>query len=519
MNRVRIRVKGLISTLNHAPFEITCSMAQPLNLETLSSLSPSVSRPTYAREQLRAGILHLGVGNFHRAHQAVYLDDLFNAGKDLDWALLGAGVRPGDKAMRAALERQDWLTTVVELELGANSARVCASMVGFVPVGDDAQAIVEALDDPAIRIVSLTVTEGGYCIDPATGAFNPEHPEIRYDAAHLDAPRGVFGVLVAALKRRRERGIEPFTVMSCDNIPHNGQVTRDAVAGTAELIDPALAACMRERVAFPNSMVDRITPATTDRERAILAERFGIQDNWPVFCEPFRQWVLEDNFPTGRPALEEVGVTFTPHVAAFELMKLRILNGGHAAIAYPAALLGIHFVHDAMADPLVRGFLDKLETSEIIPCVPPVPSVDLHVYYELIANRFANPDIGDTIPRLAQDGSNRQPKFILPSTRDRLKAGGDVTGLALESALWCRYCVGSTDAGRPIPVDDPNADRLMAAAQAAKDDSRAFLGLRDIFGDVADAPAFQAAFDTALRALWRDGVRATLQRYLDGGLA
>ncbi|WP_404287397.1 mannitol dehydrogenase family protein [Microvirga sp. RSM25] len=491
-------------------------MNQSLNLANLVNLPSSVAKPRYARDELKAGILHIGVGNFHRAHQAVYLDDLFNAGKDLDWALTGAGIRAGDRAMRQALEPQDWLTTVVELEPGANIARVTGAMIGFVPVNEDGRAIVDALDDTALRIVSLTVTEGGYCIDPATGSFNPEHPDIVYDAAHMDAPRGVFGVLLAALKRRRDEGRAPFTVMSCDNIPHNGQVARDAVAGLADLVDPSLAAYVREQVAFPNSMVDRITPATSDRERTILMERFGIQDNWPVFCEPFRQWVLEDNFPTGRPALEDVGVTFTPHVAAFELMKLRILNGGHATIAYPAGLLGIHFVHDAMADPLVRGFLDKLETEEIIPCVPPVPGVDLQVYYQLIARRFANPDVGDTIPRLAQDGSNRQPKFILPSTRDRLNAGADVTGLALESALWCRYCAGTTDAGEPFNLDDPNASRLTPAASAAKDDPTSFLDLRDIFGDVADAPQFRSRFETALQSLWRDGTRATLQRYLSG---
>jgi mannitol 2-dehydrogenase len=293
-------------------------------------------------------------------------------------------------------------------------------------------------------------------------------------------------------------------------------VTMDAVAGLADLVDPALAAFIREKGAFPNSMVDRITPATTDRERTILEERFGIRDNWPVFCEPFRQWVLEDHFPTGRPMLEEVGVTFTSEVAAFELMKIRILNGGHATIAYPAALLGIHFVHDAMTDPHVRAFLDKLETEEIIPCVPPVPGVDLGEYYQLIAKRFANPDVGDTIPRLCQDGSNRQPKFILPSTRDRLKTGGDVTGLALESALWCRYCAGTADSGEPIALNDPNADRLTAAARAARDNPLAFLELRDIFGDVADASVFRSRFENALKSLWRDGTRGTLQRYLDG---
>ena len=494
-------------------------MSQPLNTALLPSLSPEVARPAYHRAALRPGILHVGVGNFHRAHQAVYLDDLFNAGRDLDWAVLGAGIRPGDAAMRRALAPQDWLTTVVELEPGAHAARVTGAMTGFVPVGEDARAIVDALDDPALRIVSLTVTEGGYCIDPATGAFDPEHPEIRHDAARPDLPKSVFGAIVAALRRRRDRSFAPFTVMSCDNIPHNGQAARNAVAGLAELIDAGLAAFIREQVAFPDSMVDRITPATTDRHRALVAERFGIRDNWPVFCEPYRQWVLEDRFPAGRPALEEVGVTFTRDVAAFELMKIRILNGGHAAIAYSGALLGIHYVHDAMADPQVRSFLDRLETQEIVPCVPPVPGVDLSAYWGLVARRFSNPEIGDTIPRLAQDGSNRQPKFILPSTRDRLRAGADVTGLALVSALWCRYCAGTDDAGAPVALDDPNAARLTPAARAAKEDPTAFLALKEIFGELGDAPPFRARFETALRSLWREGTRTTLQRYLDGSFA
>ena len=491
-------------------------MSKTLKLASLANLPHAIAKPSYNRAELQAGILHIGVGNFHRAHQAVYLDELFNARKDLDWALIGAGIRPGDGAMRQALEAQDWLTTVVELEPGANHARVTGAMVDFVPIGEHGRAIVEALDNPALRIVSLTITEGGYCIDPGTGTFNPEHPDIVHDATHLQTPRSVFGVILAALKHRRDQGHVPFTIMSCDNIPHNGIVAREAVAGLADLIDPSLAAYVREQVAFPNSMVDRITPATTDRERAALAERFGVQDNWPVFCEPFRQWVLEDHFPSGRPALEDVGVTFTSHVAAFELMKLRILNGGHAAIAYPAGLLGIHYVHEAMEDPLVRGFLDKLEMEEIIPCVPPVPGVDLQAYYRLIARRFSNPDVGDTIPRLAQDGSNRQPKFILPSTRDRLKAGADVTGLALVSALWCRYCAGLDDQGKPFALDDPNADRLRSAALAARDDASVFLNLKDIFGDVAENPVFRSRFETALGRLWREGTRVTLQRYLDG---
>ena len=491
-------------------------MPRPLTLASLPTLSGTISTPDYDRRDLRAGILHLGVGNFHRAHQAVYLDELLRAGRDREWAILGAGLRPADRAMRDALSAQDWLTTVVEREAGASRARIIGAMVGFVPVYEHGRAIVAALDDPAIRIVSLTVTEGGYCIDPATGAFDPTHPEIRHDAAHPEAPRGVFGVLVAALRRRRDRGLPPFTVLSCDNLPRNGGVARDASAGLADLMERSLGDYVRDRVAFPDSMVDRITPATTDRERARVAAEFGVEDAWPVICEPFRQWVIEDRFPAGRPGLETVGFTFTPDVAAYELMKIRILNGGHAALAYPAALLGLRFVHEAMADPLVRAFVDALETREIIPCVPAVPGVDLSAYWQVVARRFANPEIGDTIARLSVDGSNRQPKFILPSTADRLRAGGDVAGLALVSALWCRACIGTTQAGETLAIEDARADRLRAAAEAARDEPGAFLALREVFGDLANAPRFRDAFATALGRIWKDGVRAALAGYVQG---
>jgi mannitol 2-dehydrogenase len=301
--------------------------------------------------------------------------------------------------------------------------------------------------------------------------------------------------------------------MSCDNIPGNGHVTENAVAGLAELADPDLARWIRDRVAFPNSMVDRITPATSDRERAFLRDK-GIEDNWPVFCERFRQWVVEDKFPAGRPALETVGVTFTSDVAPYELMKIRILNGGHAAIAYPAGLLDIHFVHEAMADEQIRAFLEKLTKSEIQPVVPPPPNTSLDDYRALIASRFANPKIGDTIQRLCFDGSNRQPKFILPTVADRLKSGASIKGLALVSALWCRYCYGETESGKPIAPNDPSWERIQAAAKQARDDPRAFLALRDIFGKLAEEPAYVSSFSSALSSLWADGVRSTLADYL-----
>jgi mannitol 2-dehydrogenase len=488
-------------------------MIMKLSLKNLGHMPSSVPVPKYARSSLSAGIMHFGVGNFHRAHLAVYLDDLFNQGADHDWALVGAGVMPSDEAMRVRLQEQDYLTTVVEQDNDLSTAHITGPMIDFVSPNDK-QAIMDKLCDPAIRIVSLTITEGGYFIDPATGKFDPAHPAIAHDGAHPHQPNTVFGFIVAGLAARRAADIAPFTVMSCDNVPHNGVVTRNAVVGLAKLSNVPLADWIKTNVAFPNAMVDRITPATGDRERKIAAETFGVEDSWPIFCEEFKQWVVEDNFPSGRPAWEKVGATFVRDVTPYENMKIRILNGGHAVIAYPAGLMDIHFVHDAMQNDLVRGFLAKLEQEEIIPMVAPVPNMDLQDYYKLIDRRFSNPKIADTVRRLCLDGSNRQPKFIVPVIADRLAAGKNIKGLALESALWCRYCYGVTDSGAVIEANDPSWTRMQETSRAAKTNPNAWLEMSDIYGDVGKHPAMQTEFATALNALWKDGTKATLEAYL-----
>lgn len=492
-------------------------MALPLSLSNLPRLDPAIVRPAYARGDLSPGIVHFGIGNFHRAHQAVYLDALFNMGEEYNWGLIGAGVMPSDAVMRQELAGQDWLTTVVEQSAEVTKARVTGAMINFLPVGDVATTVAQ-LSDPAIRIVSLTVTEGGYFIDPASGVFDTDHPAIRADAVRPDAPNTVFGLIVAGLQARRAAGVAPFTVMSCDNVPGNGHVARAAVTGLAELIEPALATWIRSEVGFPNGMVDRITPATGDRERTVVRELFGIEDASPVFCEDFTQWVLEHRFPSGCPALEKVGVTFVDDVVPYEHMKIRILNGGHAVIAYPSALMGILCVHEAMESELIRAFLAKVEQDEIIPIVRPVPNTNLQDYFRLVERRFANPNIIDTIHRLCFDGSNRQPKFIIPSIADRLKRGLDIRGLALVSALWCRYCYGVTDSGTKIAPNDPSWDRLTTLAKSAKGDPTAWLAMSDIYGEMAGSEIFRTAFSNALRSLWTEGAEAALKRYLAGSL-
>jgi mannitol 2-dehydrogenase len=484
-----------------------------LNLISSRALRAEVATPRYGRASLTAGIVHFGVGNFHRAHLAVYLDDLFNMGLDHDWAIVGAGVMPFDEVMREKLAPQDFLTTVVEQDANYSAARITGSMIDFIPPSERSR-LMALLVDPAIRIVSLTVTEGGYMINPATGKFDPSHPALQRDAKNPDDPTSVFGLILHGLKARRAKGIAPYTVMSCDNVPHNGVVTRNAVAGLARLMDASLADWVEKNVAFPNAMVDRITPATTDRERRIALEQFGIEDNWPVFCEEFKQWVVEDHFPLGRPAFEKVGAQFVEDVTPFEYMKIRILNGGHAVIAYPGGLMDVHYVHEAMEHPLIHAFFEKVEQEEIIPTVPPVPNTNIQDYYKLIDRRFSNPKIGDTERRLCLDGSNRQPKFIVPVIADNLAAGRSINGLALESALWCRYCAGTTDSGKVIEPNDPSWDRLQTLSLKAKSDPTQWLTMEDIYGGVANDETFRGAFAGWLTMLWHDGTAKTLEAYL-----
>lgn len=488
------------------------TMAQKLSLAALGSLPDNVAAPRYSRADLSPGIVHVGVGNFHRAHQAIYLHRLFESGRDRDWAIIGAGVKPYDAAMRARLEGQDWLTTVVELDPAGFSATVSGVMIDFAEV--DPEALIATMASPEIRIVSMTVTEGGYYVDAKTGGFDGNHPDIAGDIADPAHPKTVFGIIIEALMRRRAAGLPPFTVMSCDNLPENGRVARNAVLGLAAGRTDDARDWIADNVAFPCGMVDCITPATGPREIALVADRFGLDDAAPVVCEPFRQWVLEDHFPQGRPALETVGVEFVEDVAPYELMKLRILNGGHATIAYPSALMGINYVHEAMQNPLVAGFLDKLEFTEIIPTVPTIDGVSREAYYDKIVERFSNPAIGDTIPRLCLDGSNRQPKFILPTLAARLAAGQTVNGLALEVALWCRYCAGSDEMGNPVKIEDIAAERLTRTALAARDNPSAWLAMHDIFGDLGENSVFSSAFAAALSALWTQGTERTLADYI-----
>ena len=484
--------------------------ATPLSKATLGDLT--IPTPPYDRDALSVGIVHIGVGGFHRAHQAMYLDALMADGQAADCALCGVGVLEGDRAMGEVLDRQDRLYTLVLKHAdGTRDARVIGSMADYLVALDDPEPVLARMTDPATRIVGLTVTEGGYHVDASTGEFDPDDEDLRHDLEHPGTPRSAFGFLVEALRRRRDAGTGPFTVMSCDNIPGNGDVASRMITAYARSADPGLADWIAAEVPFPNCMVDRITPRTTDDDRAELADRSGVDDGWPVVCEPFVQWVLEDRFVAGRPRFEDVGVQMVDDVEPYELMKLRLLNASHQALAYLGYLAGYRYAHEVAADALFAGFTRGYMDAEGTPTLSPVPGVDLDEYKSTLIERFANPEIRDTLARLAAESSDRIPTWLVPVIRENLAAGGEIERSALIVAAWARYAEGVDEAGGTIDVVDARAEERTEAARRYPDEPLAFLENRTLFADLVDDERFVAAYRAHLDALHEQGARATLE--------
>ncbi|AQA06200.1 mannitol dehydrogenase [Mycobacterium sp. MS1601] len=462
-----------------------------LNSETLSQLP--VAKPSYDRDQIEVGIVHFGVGGFHRAHQAYYIDKLLEQGKAQDWGICGVGVLPQDRKMKDALDAQDGLYTLILVNPdGSRDVRVIGSIVDYKFAPDDPEAVIELLAAPSTRIVELTITEGGYNI--------------------VDADESsVFGLVTAALERRRERGITSFTIVSCDNIEGNGHVAQQAFSDFADKFHPGLSEWMAEHTTFPNSMVDRITPVTTPDVIETLAEKDGIDDLWPVVAEPFTAWALEDKFVDGRPPYEDVGVLTVEDVTPYELMKLRLLNAGHQGLCYFAHLMGYRLVHDAAADPLIADFLIDYWDSEATPTLLPVPGIDLPAFKRTAIERFANPGVRDTVARLCADSSDRIPKWLVPVIRKNLENDGPIRLSAAIVASWARYAEGTDEQGEPINIVDQLKDQLIPIAKSQKDNPLAFIQNTALFGDLAQQPRFVEAYTWALDSLHRDGARATLE--------
>lgn len=458
------------------------------------------------------GIVHLGVGAFHRAHMADYTDAVLRGGHRR-WGIMGASLRSPDT--RDALAPQDYLYTIAESDEAGERCRIIGALRGVLVAPEDPQALIEAMCLPSVKIVSLTVTEKGYCHDPATGELNEQHPDIVHDLANPDRPRSAPGFLVAALKARKARGLPPFTVLCCDNLPANGRTVAKVVTRLATLVNPALGPYVAENVAFPATMVDRIVPATTDADRARITEATGLSDAWPVVTEAYNNWVVEDNFPQGRPAWD---ATFVTDIKPFELMKLRLLNGAHSSMSYLGYLAGRETIADCMQDEALASYVAHLMHVEVTPTLMVPPGADIESYKQALLRRFRNPGLRHRTWQIAMDGSQKLPQRLLGTIRDRLQAGAPIDGLALGVAAWMRYVTGIDERGQPIDVRDPLRDMLRQKADAAGPEAAklapALLSVTEVFGrDLPANETFTTAVARALDSLFTKGSKQTYENF------
>ena len=484
--------------------------AKWLSQAALASLPAAIARLAYDRNALAPGIVHLGIGAFHRAHQAIYTDDILS--EDPGWGIVGASLRNSET--RDALKPQDCLYTLAVRSGEGERLRVVGSVIDVLVAAEERERLLAAMSDARIRIVSLTVTEKGYCHDPATGALNEAHPDVVHDLGTPHAPKTALGLIVEAIARRRAAGIGPFTVLTCDNLPSNGRLVKRLLDRFAALRDPGLGAFVAGEVFCPATMVDRITPATTEEDRARIAASLGVVDRWPIVTEPFSQWVIEDRFAAGRPRWEDAGVELVGNVEPYELMKLRLLNGAHSSLAYLGYLAGYESVSDVMAVPDFECFVKDL-MEEVTPTLSVPPSTDLSAYKDALIQRFKNPALKHRTWQIAMDGSQKLPQRLLGTIRDCLKLGLPFDHLALGVAAWMRYVTGIDEKGKAIDVRDPLAERLREIADAAGPDAKrlapALIGLKEAFGvDLSAVPHFRAAITAKLGRLYAVGAKRAL---------
>lgn len=482
-----------------------------LSHATLSELPGHVRKPTHDSSKLETGIVHLGLGAFHRAHQAVYTDDVLQSG-DLRWGIVGASLRAADT--RDALRSQNWLYTTAEADQSGERLRIVGSLKDVLVAPENPAALLSTMCQPSVKIVSLTVTEKGYCHDPATSELNESHPDIQHDLANPAAPRSAPGFIARAIEMRRKSNLAPFTVLCCDNLPANGHTVRKVVSRLGALQSPDLGAYIENEISFPSTMVDRIVPATTEQDRTRIAAALGVQDNWPVMTEVFTQWVIEDHFPSGRP---DWAATFVSDVAPFETMKLRLLNGSHSCIAYLGYLAGHETVAAAMQDADFAGFVRRLMDEEAAPTLKVPGGTDVEGYKTALINRFHNPALRHRTWQIAMDGSQKLPQRLLGTARDRLKTGASIDCVALGVAAWMRYVTGVDEKGQPIDVRDPLGNELRRRADAAglvaSQLAPALLSIEKIFGtDLAANQRFVGTVTAALDQLITHGASNTLKK-------
>lgn len=473
----------------------------------------NIIKPQYDRSKLSPGIVHIGVGNFHRAHLSWYLHRLMQKNKNLDWGIIGSGVLNYDREMQQKLKKQDFLTTLIELDpQGNKNCEIIGPMIDYASVESNNLSLINAMSDSRIRIVSLTVTEGGYFLDGENGDLDFTNPDIVNDINNPNSPKTVFGAIVYALNIRRNNGHGPITCLSCDNLIKNGDKLKQAVIGIAKNTNKDLSDWILENCTFPNSMVDCIVPSTGKRELE-LVKKIGINDSVPVVHENFRQWVIEDKFCAGRPNWEDVGVQFSSKVHQYEEQKIRILNAGHQIIANAAELLSIDTIDKAIKHEGIYSFLKKVMKEEIIPHVNPLPDLSPEKYFESILNRFLNPEIKDTTRRVAFDGSSRHSLFLVPSINDSIKNKMPLKGLALVQALWAKMCQGVREDNSMIENNDPIWEILNTYAIEAKKNPLKWLDIKEVYGNLDHDQSFKELFINWLNSLEELGVEKTIIKY------
>lgn len=489
----------------------------PLRDSLLPQLGKEIERPGYDRARTRSGVVHIGVGGFNRSHLAVYLDDLLSRGESNRWGECGIGLLEGDAKLHDALAEQDYLYGLLLMDNRDVTYRVIGSLTGHLYAPSDRGAVLDRMTSTDCGIVSLTVTEGGYFVDD-TSRFTEGHADILHDLEHPEQPRTWVGFVAEACRRRMAAGSAPFTLLSCDNVHGNGTTARIALLSFAGLRSSALQSWIEKNVSFPNSMVDRITPRTTDANRTEIAEKFGVQDAAPVVCEPFQQWVLEDEFIAGRPAWEHVGVQMTSDVAPYEKMKMRLLNGGHSTVGYAADVMGYSYIAEAVGDPLLRNLLMRF-MQEVRPTLSPVPGINLDDYTASVVKRFSNSAIQDQVARICSDGCAKVARFLVPSLRDLLGARQSAPIIEFVIASWLHYLRGEDENGRKLTISDGGLSELNAFRDAGGSDARLALTARSVFGDLATAhPGVIESVQMNLDLLRRGGVRDAITKTLNASV-
>jgi len=483
-------------------------MKTPIQLqqENLQEVGSHMPVPNYSRSSDKTGIVHIGVGGFHRAHQAYYLHLLNKRGYAQEWGICGIGLREADSKLHDIFKKQDHLyTLIVKHPDGKIEPEIIGSIVDFKMGTTDPEPVIARMADPDTRIVSLTITEGGYNFNPTTGEFNFDNPHIQHELLNPNDPKTVYGFLSAALKRRRDAGLPAFTILSCDNIEHNGDMARKMLLTFAEVQDSDLATWIAQEVRFPNSMVDRITPVTTQADIKTLAQSYGVHDFWPVTCEPFIQWVVEDKFSNGRPDFEKVGVQFVRDVGPYEKMKLRLLNAGHSVLGLLGAIHGHPTINACMEDETFVTYLRAFLDTEATPILGNIEGIDLADYKDILLQRFANPNIKDSVSRICSESSAKLPKFLIATVYDNLATGGSIKFGTLVIAAWCYYSDKGKDRhGHLIEIIDAMGTELNQAAKQTKTDSLAFIRQESLFGNLIKNERFTKLYAEAIQKIYKD---------------